>query len=50
MRNGAETWGNKIGISWQAPDFDGGSSILSYRVLGNVDGSNFEVLAEGITA
>lgn len=44
------TSSSQIGVSWTAPAFDGGSSLLDYRILyDNASGSTFEVLVSGLT-
>jgi hypothetical protein len=44
------TCANKIGLSWQAPSFNGGSVIIDYRVwTDQANGSNFVILAQGVT-
>ena len=49
-RDGAITRGDKIGIKWLASGFNGGLSILDYRIWGSVENSTFKVLAEGVTS
>lgn len=44
------TFANQIGIQWDAPVFDGGSSILDYTIYyDNASGSTFTELVAGLT-
>lgn len=44
------TLADRIGLTWAAPEFNGGSPIIDYRIwFDNATGSVFEVLAEGLS-
>jgi hypothetical protein len=45
------TSASKIGLTWLAPIFNGGSAVLDYRILtDDASGLTFTILAEGLTS
>jgi hypothetical protein len=43
------TSATQIGLSWDEAVFNGGSSVIDYRVWYSTDGTSFSVVQAGIT-